>query len=286
MAFIVSFFTSMCGISGGFLLLPFQMSVLNFTTPAVNSTNFVYNLIAIPSGVYRYIKEGRMAWPITWVVILGTTPGVLAGYYIRVIYFPDVRSFKFFVGIVLLYIAIRLLFETRKSFSNKQISNLNDKEKFSSFPDKAVVKTIQFSYKIIEYEFCEQKFTISTIKLVFLACIVGIVGGIYGIGGGALIAPICVSIFRLPIHSIAGAALMGTFLTSFVGIIFYSNLHSPDGSTWGPDWLLGFFFGIGGLFGMYCGARLQKFISKKTLNLFMGILVLSLSLGYILQYFF
>ena len=32
-SFVVSFFTSMGGISGAFLLLPFQMSVLGFTSP-------------------------------------------------------------------------------------------------------------------------------------------------------------------------------------------------------------------------------------------------------------
>jgi uncharacterized membrane protein YfcA len=64
-AFIVSFFTSMAGVSGAFLLLPFQMSVLQFTSPSVSATNFVFNIVAIPSGVYRYIREGRMAWPLT-----------------------------------------------------------------------------------------------------------------------------------------------------------------------------------------------------------------------------
>jgi len=60
-AFIVSFFTSMGGISGAFLLLPFQMSFLHFTSPAVSSTNFLYNIVAIPSGAYRYMKEEE--WP-------------------------------------------------------------------------------------------------------------------------------------------------------------------------------------------------------------------------------
>ncbi len=67
-AFVVSTFTSMGGVSGAFLLLPFQVSVLHFTSPAVSATNFVYNIVAIPSGVYRYLKEGRMAWPLTWVL--------------------------------------------------------------------------------------------------------------------------------------------------------------------------------------------------------------------------
>ena len=78
-AFVISFFTSMAGVSGAFLLLPFQVSVLGFTSPAVTPTNLVYNIIAIPSGVYRYIKERRMAWPIAWVIIAGTLPGVIIG---------------------------------------------------------------------------------------------------------------------------------------------------------------------------------------------------------------
>lgn len=36
-AFVVSFFTSMGGVSGAFLLLPFQVSFLHFTSPAFKS---------------------------------------------------------------------------------------------------------------------------------------------------------------------------------------------------------------------------------------------------------
>src|SRR4030066_2009705 len=110
-AFVLSFFPSMGGVSGAFLLLPFQMSFLHFTSPSVSATNFVYNIVAIPSGVYRYLKEGRMAWPLTYVVIVGTLPGVFIGYYLRILYLPDPKSFKFFVGCVLLYIGVRLLYE-------------------------------------------------------------------------------------------------------------------------------------------------------------------------------
>jgi uncharacterized membrane protein YfcA len=49
-AFIISFFTSMAGISGAFLLLPFQMSVLGFTTPSVSSTNLLFNVAGTPGG--------------------------------------------------------------------------------------------------------------------------------------------------------------------------------------------------------------------------------------------
>ena len=96
--FVVSFFTSMGGVSGAFLLLPFQMSFLGYTSPSVSSTNQVYNIVAIPSGVYRYWREGRMVWPLTWVVIMGSLPGVLLGAMIRVAYLPDPKNFKLFAA--------------------------------------------------------------------------------------------------------------------------------------------------------------------------------------------
>ncbi|SHE78321.1 Sulfite exporter TauE/SafE [Desulforamulus putei DSM 12395] len=65
-AFLVSSLTASAGVSGAFLLLPFQVSVLHYTSPLVGPTNLIYNIVAIPGGLYRYIKEGRMAWPLTW----------------------------------------------------------------------------------------------------------------------------------------------------------------------------------------------------------------------------
>jgi len=97
-AFCISLLTSMGGVSGAFLLLPFQMSVLGFTSPAVSATNQLFNIVAIPSGVLRYIREGRMVWPLTWVVIIGTLPGVLIGAILRVRLMPDASTFKGFVG--------------------------------------------------------------------------------------------------------------------------------------------------------------------------------------------
>jgi uncharacterized protein len=300
-AFIVSFFTSMGGVSGAFLLLPFQISFLNFTSPAVSATNFVYNIVAIPSGVYRYLKEDRMAWPLTWVVIAGTLPGVFMGYYLRILYLPNPKAFKLFVGCVLLYVGLRLLYEISVPFRKRKgemktgeeecnlpNSKMPDGRKtlFSSgLPAEASVKTIRFSWSRVVYEFWGERFSFSTPAMFFLAFLVGIIGGTYGIGGGAIIAPFCVAVFRLPVYTVAGAALFGTFLTSVAGVFFYSIIPSQAGLATSPDWLLGFFFGAGGFFGMYLGARVQKFVSQKLIKLILGSIITFLALSYVIQYF-
>jgi uncharacterized protein len=302
-AFVVSFFTSMGGVSGAFLLLPFQVSFLNFTSPAVSATNFVYNIVAIPSGVYQYLKEGRMAWPLTWVVIAGTLPGVFIGYFLRVRYLPDPRAFKLFVGCVLLYLGLRLLYEMtgRSQKGNKEMKALE--EKFSqrarrgrenkingatgfSLPPEAIVKTLRFSISRVEYEFWGGRFSFSTPAMFLLAWVVGVIGGVYGIGGGAIIAPFCVAVFHLPVYTVAGAALLGTFITSVAGVFFYSLIPVKAGSATAPDWLLGFLFGIGGFFGMYLGARAQRFVPQKIIKMLLGLIILFLALSYIIQYFY
>lgn len=300
-ALVVSFFTSMGGVSGAFLLLPFQMSFLNFTSPSVSATNFVYNIVAIPSGVYRYLKEGRMAWPLTWVVIIGTLPGVFIGYFLRVSYLPDPRAFKLFVGCVLLYIGVRLIYEItgKASAGKKKMKALEDKFRerskqirdqqksrvASGLPPEAVVKTISVSLKKVEYEFWGERFSFSTIGMFFLAFVVGIIGGTYGIGGGAIIAPFCVAVFHLPVYTVAGAALMGTFLTSVLGVTFYSVMPAKAGMSTAPDWLLGFLFGAGGFVGIYLGARFQKFVPQKAIKLMLGIIIIFLAIRYISQFF-
>ncbi|MEW6600359.1 MAG: sulfite exporter TauE/SafE family protein [Nitrospirota bacterium] len=300
-ALVVSFFTSMGGVSGAFLLLPFQMSFLKYTSPSVSATNFVFNIVAIPSGVYRYIKEGRMAWPLTWVVIVGTLPGVFIGYYLRVLYLPDPRTFKLFVGCVLLYIGTRLFYETtgKAAEGKNRMKALDEKFKqrteelkkqqnariASGLPAEAVVKTLSFSLSRVEYEFWGERFSYSTPAMFMLAFIVGIIGGTYGIGGGAIIAPFCVAVFRLPVYTVAGAALMGTFLTSIAGVILYSVMPAKQGLATSPDWLLGFLFGAGGFAGMYLGARFQKFMPQKFIKLILGAIIMFLALKYILQFF-
>lgn len=295
----------MGGVSGAFLILPFQMSVLKYTSPSVSATNFVYNIIAIPSGVYQYIREGRMAWPLTWVVIAGTLPGVFIGYYLRILYLPDPSAFKLFVGAVLLYIGGRLLLEifparteSKRGSRQHQLNTLEEKFRLrtmemkkqqhsrvaSGLPREAIVKTVSVSFSRVEYEFWGEHFSFSTAAMFSLAFTVGVIGGTYGIGGGAIIAPFCVTVFRLPVYTVAGAALMGTFITSIAGVIFYSFLPARKGLATSPDWLLGSLFGLGGFVGIYLGARFQKYVPQRILKLFLGLCILFLAIRYIYQY--
>ena len=296
-AFVVSFFTSMGGVSGAFLLLPFQMSFLGYTNPSVSATNQVFNIVAIPSGVYRYWREGRMVWPLTWVVIAGTLPGVFIGAVVRVAYLPNPKHFKLFAAGVLLYIGIKMALDLLKKNaggSSKTSSEKRFQELVKSFRSKSggmkiseekycrAAKVTHFNLKRLGYTFYDESFDVSFWGIFTLSLIVGVLGGIYGIGGGSIIAPFFITFFGLPVYTVAGAALMGTFVTSVAGVVFYHAIAPfyPNLSV-APDWLLGVLFGVGGMAGMYLGARCQKFLPAKGIKWMLAMIILFTSLKYI-----
>jgi uncharacterized membrane protein YfcA len=281
-AFVVSFFTSMGGVSGAFMLLPYQMSVMNYTAPSVSGTNQLFNIVAIPSGVWRYMKEKRMVWPLTWAVIIGTLPGVFIGAWVRIEYLPDPGSFKFFAGLVLGYIGLRLLIDVIKSKrkANGPAGNHAD----ASSADFVVTDT-RFTWRQVAFKFGGEPFSFSVPGVFLLCLVVGVIGGIYGIGGGSIIAPFFVAFFHLPVYTVAGAALMGTFVTSVAGVIIFQVLAPfyQDMSI-APDWPLGILFGLGGLAGMYLGARCQKYVPANIIKLILCFCVVFVAGKYILDY--
>jgi hypothetical protein len=286
-SFVLSYFTSMGGVSGAFLLLPFQMSFLGFVSPAVSPTNLVYNMVSIPSGVYRYLREGRMVWPLTWVVVLGTLPGVVAGGFIRLHWLPDPGPFKAFVGCVLLYIGVRLFMDFAKSRRARPDAGPGRAAgaRPGTGPASAGefrVRILEFSWRRLAYRFQGREHSCSVPSVFGLALAVGLVGGVYGIGGGAIVAPFFVAIYGLPVHTVAGAALMGTFITSVAGVGFYQAVAPwyPEMAV-APDWLLGALFGLGGLAGMYLGARTQRFVPAGWIKLMLGLLLLYVAVRYL-----
>jgi hypothetical protein len=272
-AFVISFLTSMGGMSGAFLLLPFQMSFLGYTTPSVSATNHLFNVVAIPGGVYRYWKEGRMVWPLTWAVLAGILPGVLVGAYVRVAWMPDPARFKPFAAAVLFYIGARMVWD------------LGRKRAHTSRAPRAPLSTVTVTHsnwRRLAYSFGGEEYAVAVPGIVAVSLAVGVVGGIYGIGGGAIIAPLLITFFKLPVHTIAGTALMGTFVASAAAVVFYQVLALlyPDLAV-APDWMLGVFFGVGGAAGIYLGARCQKLVPAAAIKWMLAAVTLLAALRYV-----
>jgi uncharacterized membrane protein YfcA len=113
-----------------------------------------------------------------------------------------------------------------------------------------------------------------------VALLVGTVGGIYGIGGGSILAPILLAL-GYSAYEVAPATLAATFLTSIGGIVTYQVLQATHGGAIAPNWALGAFLGAGGFLGSYLGARLQRHLPEQSLRRLLGLIACLVAARYI-----
>jgi uncharacterized membrane protein YfcA len=245
-AFVIALLATPAGISGAVLLLPFQVSVLGTPSPAVTPTNLLYNVVATPGALYRYWRQGQTGGKLALVLIAGTLPGVIAGSAIRVELLPGARVFDLVVAAVLVPLGSWLA--------------LTRPPRPGTEPRPARVVPLPV--------------------LMLLAAVVGCVGGIYGIGGGSILAPILIGTGRPP-REVAPAALASTFVTSVVGVITFLILSVHHHGPVAPDWSTGLALGIGGLAGGYTGARIQQRLPDKAIRRTMGVLVVAIGVHYL-----
>ena len=106
------------------------------------------------------------------------------------------------------------------------------------------------------------------------------VGGIYGIGGGSILAPVLIGAGR-PAAEVAPAALASTFVTSIAGVVTFTVLSVHHPGSVAPDWPTGVALGLGGLAGGYTGARIQARLPDALIRRIVGVLVLAIGARYL-----
>jgi uncharacterized protein len=246
LALVIATVTVPVGVSGAVFLLPVQLGVLHAPSPAVTPTNLLYNVIATPGALLRFRSEGRLTGPLLRLMAWGTMPGVVVGAVVRVTVLPGPQVFRLLLAALLLPLGLWLL------------AGRDPRDSGARGRDAELVPA----------------------RVIGLALVVGVVGGIYGIGGGSILAPVLVAM-GLDVLVVAPAALAATFLTSLVGVLTYAVLAAGGAEGARPDWGTGALLGVAGLLGGYVGARLQRRLPALLLRRLLGVLAVLLAAAYV-----
>jgi uncharacterized protein len=243
-AFVIAALTTPAGVSGAVLLLPFQVSVLGTPSPSVTPTNLLYNVVASPGAIWRYWRQGQTGGPLTWLLLAGTLPGVIAGSVIRVYVLPGPVVFDFVVAAVLIPLGAWLALTQLAPARTTRRARL----------PRPVIGVI--------------------------AAVAGCVGGIYGIGGGAILAPILVADGQPP-SQVAPATLSSTFVTSLAGVVTFSILSAHQHGSVAPNWPTGIALGVGGLAGGYAGARMHARMPETIIRRLLALVVVAIGIRFL-----
>jgi uncharacterized membrane protein YfcA len=240
---VVAVLTAPVGVSGAVFLLPVQLDILRVPSPAVTPTNLLFNLVATPGALWRYWRTGVVDLRLTGRLLVGTVPGVVIGSVARVYAAPGDRVFRLLAAAVLLPLGVWLC----------SGHGVHARPGWTSGRPLAVA-----------------------------GLVVGVVGGIYGIGGGSLLGPMLVGA-GLSVARVAPAALASTFVTSTVGVGSYALLSLSTSGPVRPEWAIGLSCGLGGLIGGYLGAWLQPYLPETLLRVLLGAVAAGLAALYVLQ---
>lgn len=235
--------TTPVGVSGAVFLAPAQLGILGTPSLQVTPTNLIYNVIAIPGALIKFAREGSLWNPLTKILLWGTAPGMILGALIRYQFLASPDAFHLVIAAVLLPLGVWMLFFDPPTESPRSQTGLSR-------------------------------------WILPLALLVGVVGGIYGIGGGSILAPILVGLgYRVAL--VAPAALTSTFATSIIGVAAFALIGLITNQSLTPDWGVGIAIGLGGLLGSYVGASIQPRLPEAALRRTLGNLAAGIAATYV-----
>ena len=241
--FLLATVTTPVGVSGAVFLLPVQLSVLHVPNPRLTPTNLLFNVVSGPGGLLRHRLAGGFDRELTLQILAGSVPGVVLGALVRVYVVADPDVFRVLAAAVLAPVGVVILRGPASAGEGKR-------------PRPRTLRALAF--------------------------VVGVVGGVYGVGGGSLLGPLLVG-SGMAVAAVAPAALLATWVTSMVGVGAYAVIALDATGPVSPDWSLGVAAGLGGLAGGWLGASLQPRIPERVLRTLLGVLAISLAALYLGQ---
>lgn len=238
-----AFTGSLIGIGGGVILIPSLLflhqyvEAFDWATPQIIvGISLMVMIFTALSSTISYLKKGRVDYKTGWLFLTGSIPGGIIGSWVSKS--VDADKFSLYFGMVMLVIS--LLFFLRRKGSEKPILEGTWKRTF--YVD-------------------EQKYhySISVIPAFIISLIVGILSGLFGIGGGAIMVPAMILLFGVPTH-IATA-------TSMFMILFISTISATSHLFLGHiAWSYVIFFIPAAYIGGKIGAYVNQLLKGNTLE--------------------
>jgi len=194
LGFFIGFISGLVGMGGGILFVPTFWFIFPFLK--VKPELIVKSSIATSSAcitittftsAYYHLKTGYLNKNIFRNLLIGVIPGVILGASLTSLFLPS-HFVKIFFGFFLLIMAYKML-------KGKRI-----KEKVNE---------------------TQESMYISKTKIILIGSLTGILAGMLGIGGGALITPMLYNFCNIPIKEAMATNTGVIFLSSLISTLSY-----------------------------------------------------------------
>ena len=267
----VGFISGMFGVGGGFLMTPLLIFI--GIPPAVAVASEAAQIAASSmTGAIAYWRRLALDFKLGTVLLVGGIAGTVLG----VLFFNAMRRVgQLELVIVLSYITLlgtvggMMLVESLRSILSARRGTVPPRRRNGPRP--------WYFGLPFRMRFHRSKLYVSVIPLLALALSVGFAGAVLGIGGGFLMVPALIYLFRVPTAVVVGTSLFQILFTMVAATI----LHAATNAS--VDVVLAMLLVIGGVFGAQFGARAGRNISGEQFRLLLALIVLAVCVRFVAE---
>lgn len=260
--FLSAFVGSLVGLGGGIIFVPAMLflydnfSAFTWANPqAIVGISLITMVFTGLSSTLTYYKQKRVDIKTGVTFLIGSLPGSVFGSWINT--FLETDKFSLYFGILMLIVFFAMLVDREKLVKDRQLEVTKR------------TRTYVIEGKTYQYN-------ISYVPAFILSFSVGILSGLFGIGGGTISVPAMILFFGVPVQ-IAIATSM--FMIFFISIIS-ATTHIVLGNI---VWAYVLFFVIGSYIGGTVGAKTSKRLKGKTLEWILRIVIVIVAIRLIFE---
>ena len=223
------------GAGGGFILVPALLIIMDMPPEIAAGTGLVVVMVNALSGISSFIRDKRIEYFLSIFILIGALPGSFIG--VRLAEILPAETFYAAFGVMLLVLSGFLFWKN----SGKQGEGTGKEPVVLTTPVK--------------------------ISLVLVGIMMGIVSTFFGIGGGWLMVPILIYIYRVTPYRATATSIFSLCLYSIAGVM----IHMSSGHV---DWPVAIWGGIGAMLGAQVGVFISRRIPGKVTIQLLSVLLL------------
>lgn len=264
----VGFISGLFGVGGGFLLTPLLIFI--GIPPAVAVATQGPQIAASSlTGSLLYWRKRALDFKLGTVLIIGGIVGTLFG----VMFFNQMRRIGQLETVIAISYVV-LLGTIGSLIFLESVRALMRTRKGTVSPRKKAGRHQWYEGLPFKMRFHRSGLYISVIPLLVISILIGFVGAFLGIGGGFILVPALIYIFRVPANVVVGTSLFQILFSMIAATI----LHSL--SSHAVDMFLAITLIIGGVFGAQFGARTGAKLRSDVFRLLLAVLILAVGLRF------
>lgn len=232
---------SLIGLGGGVIIVPALLNLSPFilerglTTAEAVGTSLVVLIFTALSSTLSFIKQKRVDYRSGFLFFAASGPGAIVGAMLTGLFPP--APFYIAFGVFMLFTSALIVFRDRF---------------------KPIGKTWKYERTYVAPEGQVYRYGYSLFPALLLGLTVGIVSGLFGIGGGSLFVPTMIALFHYPPHVATATSMFVILLSTVPGAAVKASL----GEVY---WLGVSLLAPGALIGGWLGAKIAGKLSSPAL---------------------